>query len=706
MNIQNTKPLFCKLLLNHWMATALLMSLVFSLPASSSDTLIICQGESIQLLTTPNQLSYSWSPNVNISDLTIYNPTVQPEVTTTYLVRVEPVPNINLVRNGDFSQGNIGFASDYNYTPNGTYQQGFYGIFTSPAQFNGGFGDCSDHSPSADDLMMVVDGATEPDENVWCQTVGVVPGRVYDFSAWITNVHPTEPSLLQFSINDVPLGDELEVDDMLCFWEEFSEAWYSANHTTATICITNQSTIPFGNDFAIDDIRFSLTESAFVDTFTVIVLENADHHIDTSICANLLLPFAGELVPADTQLVFQYSAYNGCDSLVFLNVAAIDTSYTETRIDTLCPGDTIYYFGVPITRDTVICDIFTNYLGCDSSICFVAYFLSEATISIKTQLPSCAGLSDGELAAMPFAGLPPWQYFWSTGSTSADISGLQAGTYALTLTDAKGCLAEKSIALTEPPELTFDADVMTPSCFGGDDGRVLLLPSGGTGNFVFTFGERATSAYPLFEQVEAGTYSLLIEDENGCELDTSIHIRQPAPIVISLPRDTSLPLGCAFELRARISASQPYQSSWSPAIGLDCIQCASPLARPFEDIVYQLLVTDSNGCQAEASIQLSLIKNYDLFIPNVFSPNADGINDYFELFAGKDVAEVLSFQVYDRWGALVFQHRNSLPGDPECRWDGRFRGEQQEIGVFVYVIKIRFIDGHEALFSGDVLLVR
>lgn len=692
---------------NHCLLILLFISITFRANAILvTDTLIICQGESIQIQTTPNQNSYIWSPDENINNITIYNPIVTPNATTTYFVTVEPISNVNLVYNGDFSLGNVGFESDYNYTTVSTFQQGYYAIFTSPTQFNGGFGDCDDHSDSADELMFVADGATIPNENVWCQDIEVVPGRTYDFSTWITNIHPTAPSLLQFSINGMLLGELLEVEQQLCQWEEFSEEWYSGNNTTASICITNQSTIAFGNDFAIDDISFILADDYYVDTFTVIVLENSYFQIDTSICANHTLIFDGNTVPADTQVIFSYTAWNGCDSLVSVNVTAIDTSYAETRIDTLCPGDTIFYLGTPITKDTIICDVFTNYLGCDSSICFVAYFFSESTISVEAQQPSCSGDTDGSLSVQPFAGLPPYQYLWNTGATLATIMNLSAGTYIVTVTDSKDCIAEKVIELQEPPPLEIDFSIEEPSCFGEGDGKVVLFPSGGTPDYLITFGERLTNQDTIFENIAAGSYVVFLEDNNACILEKPIFVGEPSPILIALPQDTSLPLGCALEIDAQISADFPIQIQWTPTIGLNCTNCEAPLTQPLENITYQLMVLDSTGCQSFDSISIFIIKNYSVFIPNIFSPNGDGTNDYLEIFTGKDVDEILSFTIFNRWGAIVFNRNNSLPGDPDCRWDGNFKAKNCQPGVFVYLAEVRFIDGHEKIFSGDFLLLK
>lgn len=669
-----------------------------------SDTISICLGESVQLQTTPNDESYLWTPNVDISNTTIFNPIVSPSQTTTYYVEVRPPSDFSFVTNGNFEQGNLGIESDYGYTASSTFEQGFYGIFTNPTQFNFSFGACTDHT-SGSGFMMVVDGATVLNENVWCQTIDVFPGRTYDFSAWITNVHPTEPSELQFSINGSLLGNSLQIDDALCVWKEFTAQWYADCEPSATICITNQSTIAIGNDFAIDDISFTFAEAVYTDTFTVIVLPTSASEIDTTICENGSFVFAGGEVPAGEMMDFYFTGFNGCDSVVSVNVGVLDTFYFEERVDTLCPGESINYQGITITEDTSICEIYTNALGCDSTFCFVVYFLTEATIAVSAQSPSCGGFSDGSLLAEPFAGLPPYQYQWSTGATSPSINNLPAGTYVLTVTDAKNCVAVKTISLEAPPELTLELSVEEVSCFGAADGRISYVPGGGTPGYTLSW-EGGTPDGNTIEGLAAGTYQLLLEDSEACELELAVSVGQPGSIVISTLGDTSIVLGQRLDFNTSILSDFPYTLFWNPALDLDCFDCESPVAIPLESRDYQVVVEDENACMAVASFRVAVEKNYEVYIPNVFTPNFDGTNDDFEIYTGSDVAEVERLTIYNRWGAVVFEEKNCRTGTRTCAWDGTFRGQDAEAGIYVYVARVKFIDEEVKVFAGDVLVLR
>ncbi len=667
------------------------------------DTLYICEGESLQLITTPNQLTYDWIPNTAIDNPTIYNPVVSPSSTTTYIVTLEPNQEENLVSNGEFSSGNTGFYSEYTYTPQGTWMQGHYAIMTSPTQFNGGFAACNDHSDNTDNLMMVIDGATVLNENVWCQNISVYPEREYSFSSWVTNVLQAAPAILQFSINGELLGDPFTVPGV-CEWEEFFSTWYSSSYTQAEICITNQNTIASGNDFALDDIFFTFENTRSVDTFVVVVIENIEIQKDTILCENLSFEFDGVQVPADTVMEFTFQNYQGCDSVIVWNVGAIDTFYFETRIDTLCPGDMIVYEGATITRDTQICEIFVGAFGCDSTYCFVAYFLSENTIDIDATFPSCAGDMDGSVEAQPFAGLPPYSYEWEDGSSDASRNNLAAGTYIVTVTDAKGCIAIKPFDLENPPPIEFDAEVLMPSCFGYEDGMVSFEISGGAPDYLLDFNNEGLGENLLFDSLSANSYPIYIEDGNDCFIDTFFILEEPPAIQVILSPDTSIQLGEEVQLDATIVSSLPYQIAWSPSNGLDCTDCEDPFTNTYDNQAYELLVFDENGCFTTNTVNVNVEKNYEVYIPNAFSPNQDGINDYFEIYAGRDVTLITTVRIYNRWGSLMFEGLNCPPEGAECRWDGSYKNGKMNPGVYAYYVEVQFLDGTSKLFKGDLFI--
>ncbi|MCB0676387.1 MAG: gliding motility-associated C-terminal domain-containing protein, partial [Saprospiraceae bacterium] len=122
---------------------------------------------------------------------------------------------------------------------------------------------------------------------------------------------------------------------------------------------------------------------------------------------------------------------------------------------------------------------------------------------------------------------------------------------------------------------------------------------------------------------------------------------------------------------------------------------------------YTVELIDENGCPAEARVTVKVDRRKDIYAPNIFSPNGDGENDRFTLFARPGlVAEIHSLELFTRWGESVFLVENFQPNDPGAGWDGRFRGEALNPGVFAWLARIEFIDGTVEWYQGDVTLVR
>ena len=127
---------------------------------------------------------------------------------------------------------------------------------------------------------------------------------------------------------------------------------------------------------------------------------------------------------------------------------------------------------------------------------------------------------------------------------------------------------------------------------------------------------------------------------------------------------------------------------------------------PIEDIVYSLTVVDTNGCEGFDDVLIEVDKNRNVYIPNTFTPNGDGTNDVFRVYAGVGVNRITKFQVFDRWGESVFEATDLIPNDlgPDG-WDGTFKGEFMNPGVFIYLIEVEFVDGVVLLYRGDITLL-
>jgi gliding motility-associated-like protein len=157
-------------------------------------------------------------------------------------------------------------------------------------------------------------------------------------------------------------------------------------------------------------------------------------------------------------------------------------------------------------------------------------------------------------------------------------------------------------------------------------------------------------------------------------------------------------------LSANLSGTE-YQFSWSNSGSLSCADCPDPLARPTETTLYVLTVTDSNGCSFSDDVLVNVEVVFGIYVPTAFSPNGDGINDYFTLFSGPQVSRIVSLQVFDRWGGYVYEAENLVPGEVSGAWDGSFRGRVVEAGPYVYVALLEMTDGRREIIKGDILVI-
>ena len=142
--------------------------------------------------------------------------------------------------------------------------------------------------------------------------------------------------------------------------------------------------------------------------------------------------------------------------------------------------------------------------------------------------------------------------------------------------------------------------------------------------------------------------------------------------------------------------------SWTPATGLSCTNCLEPVASPEDTTEYTVTIVSDNGCSATTTVTVYVDDNFRAFIPNIFTPNGDGQNDYFSFYTfGAVRTEV---KIFNRWGAQVYYN----PDQPSASngWDGQFSGEDAPEGTYVYVIEILFANDEERQFTGSVTLIR
>jgi gliding motility-associated-like protein len=236
-------------------------------------------------------------------------------------------------------------------------------------------------------------------------------------------------------------------------------------------------------------------------------------------------------------------------------------------------------------------------------------------------------------------------------------------------------------------------------------GDTLLLDATVPGG-IFSYSWNTGSLEPILEITEAGIYEATAT--NDCEtLLISFTVDALSPdINLDLGPDRVISLGDQIFLNPNISPAGNFSFSWSETMGqsINCFDCPNQSLTPTANTTYTLIVTDENGCTYMDSVNVIIDKSYDIYAPNAFSPNNDGINDLFVLY-GKAGAIIENLQIFNRWGGVVFEVTDSPVNDTTYGWDGKTNGEVVQSGVYVWKAEVRFMDGVVRLLSGSVTVV-
>ena len=288
----------------------------------------------------------------------------------------------------------------------------------------------------------------------------------------------------------------------------------------------------------------------------------------------------------------------------------------------------------------------------------------------------------------------------------------ETGIYVDSLLNFLGC---DSILTTDLSvlngDITADFIATPPSCFDVDNGSISIENvNGGVQPYTFLFDEIDFGAATFFPNLEGGaTYSVAIQDDIGCIFEMPIFVDDAPELMLELGENQTIELGETVEI-SPIYNFNPTDFNWQSITPIDCPDLADCQKFDFQPTTSQQVTLDlfaGNNCGISDSIFIEIIEVRKAWLPNVFSPNNDGINDVFTLFGEMpNVQMVEEFKIFDRWGSLIFEGGNFLPNDMQNGWNGTFNGEAVPMGIYVYTATVRFIDEQVLRYSGDVFLIK
>ena len=506
----------------------------------------------------------------------------------------------------------------------------------------------------------------------------------------------------------------------------------------------------------------TLTNAEGCDSLVTVLLtvdDPIEEVVNMTFCENETFTYYDIMTDQPGQYETVFPAANGCDSTVIVNLEMLDVSNTNLT-EYICEGSTFIYYDIMATESGTYSHTLTNAAGCDSVITvdlivndtvIVSYIESICNgeiLTIRDTEYTVEGIYDIVITddfgcdTLINIDLTVLDETYATINESicegqsfqyGDIDTNVAGSYEAILVNAVGC---DSI-------VTVNLEVFEPTTFA----------------FTEEICEGETFSYYDLETDQEGTYEVVIENAAGCDSTISVEV-----IVNPLLRREAIITLCEGEVFSlyglQADSTDIYEVRFSNVAGCDSLVTIDLFINTPEDLLelgedmdidlgetidvipefiaddltdlvwydengnqlgfdrelnnYKPLVdtriylsgSDSNGCDVVDDILIRVELNVEIYVPNVFSPNADGSNDEFLFKFNEGIIGIQEVLIFDRWGEHIYTANAQFTSESYMGWDGTFRGEKVNPGVYVYMITANIIDGSIRKFSGDITVVR
>ncbi|MEY4605219.1 MAG: putative adhesin, partial [Bacteroidota bacterium] len=388
--------------------------------------------------------------------------------------------------------------------------------------------------------------------------------------------------------------------------------------------------------------------------------------------------------------------------------SATITNYVGTQTYTFTPVGPTVGIGGTITGMTAGTSytVTTSNGSCSSaaSISFsvAAQLTTPVVPTVSTTAATC--LTDGTAAITNFDGSVTYT-FSPTGPTigaGGVINGMAFGTN-YTLTASNGvCTSSSSTSFSISEQLTTpnDPTIITTAASCTTPGLATISNYLGTLTYTFSPSGPTVGVGGVISGMVPGTSYSVTADNGSCFSGVSTLFSIEAELgspVITVSQDTSFSLGESITLTA--SGATSY--TWSPATDLNVSSGPTVVATPEMTTLYCVVGSDNNGCTDTACVLLTLVIDCgNVFIPNVFSPNENNMDDELCIFGWECLNDVV-FRIYNRWGELIFETT-----DPSICWDGKFREEYVSSGAFAYTFEGTDMNGEIIKREGTITVLK
>lgn len=429
-----------------------------------------------------------------------------------------------------------------------------------------------------------------------------------------------------------------------------------------------------------------------LDSVQVTISPQLTRNISRTICEGDSLQFGQLYLKSSGQYQRTGISSVGCDTIVTLDLI-VDRAISLNISGSVCPGDSFAYRNVmypPGSYDLT----FPKVIGCDTAVQLTVIPLQIPQVSWSIDR-DCDDRGTVRLDLDPVDSIMAVEignYFY----LGEDEILADTGSQTLRVIFMNGCEDEFSLTIEGYPEI--EAMAFPEICEGEANGAIRAEPAG-----MISYIEWNGINYNgnSINEVPAGSYQIRVADTLGCLKDFDIYVRPGSRPTASIEEVFVVPFGQSRILPLLTNGNAPLTIQWFPPDNLSCSNCDAPVFSGTEDQDFSIMVMDSSGCMTESrtSVRIDFLKK--VFIPNAFTPNGDGINDLFFPEMAPGVRDILTLNIYNRWGGLIYSMPSGGTG-----WDGSVNGKMMEPGVFVYRCEVEFADGSRQQYSGDVTLIR
>ena len=279
---------------------------------------------------------------------------------------------------------------------------------------------------------------------------------------------------------------------------------------------------------------------------------------------------------------------------------------------------------------------------------------------------------------------------FQSGPTFAE---LHPGSYFATVVDENGCTDTVTISIDALESADILEVLTTDESCHGDDGEITVVPKWSSDHIQYSIDGSTFQDTASFSGLQGQDYTVYIIDENGCIDSTSVLVQSAISFDIQSILVTDANCG---ESNGSISI----QTDSSVQLTINEVPANnSSIVTGMAPGTYSLVMIDEKYCSRDTTITIRS-SDCDVFVPNIFTPNGDGVNDVLQPHYDVTESEMVEFQVFDRWGNTVFRCTQ------HCAWDGSVAGSLAQPGVYVYSLTLEDSEGTESLFTGDVTVMR